>query len=74
MFKKLFGKGKEVQKDIAIYAPLTGEYVKIEDIPDPVFAQKMMGEGFGINPTEGELCLQLQDVLIMSFQLSMLLG
>ncbi|EOD7840537.1 PTS glucose transporter subunit IIA, partial [Staphylococcus aureus] len=21
MFKKLFGKGKEVQKDIAIYAP-----------------------------------------------------
>ncbi|HDB4647153.1 TPA: PTS glucose transporter subunit IIA [Staphylococcus aureus] len=55
MFKKLFGKGKEVKKDIAIYAPLTGEYVKIEDIPDPVFAQKMMGEGFGINPTEGEV-------------------
>ncbi len=74
MFKKLFGKGKEVQKDIAIYAPLTGEFVKIEDIPDPVFAQKMMGEGFGINPTEGEVCLQLQDVLTMSFQLSMRLG
>ena len=73
MFKKLFGKGKEVQKDIAIYAPLTGEFVKIEDIPDPEFAQKMMGEGFGINPTE-KLCLQLQDVLTMSFQLSMRLG
>lgn len=55
MFKKLFGKGKEVNKNIKIYAPLTGEYVKIEDIPDPVFAQKMMGEGFGINPTEGEV-------------------
>ena len=55
MFKKLFGKGKEVNKNIEIYAPLTGEYVKIEDIPDPVFAQKMMGEGFGINPTEGEV-------------------
>ena len=53
MFKKLFGKGKEVDKNIQIYAPLSGEYVKIEDIPDPVFAQKMMGEGFGINPTEG---------------------
>ena len=39
MFKKLFGKGKEVNKNIKIYAPLTGEYVKIEDIPDPVFAQ-----------------------------------
>ncbi|MDK7949265.1 PTS sugar transporter subunit IIA [Staphylococcus lugdunensis] len=55
MFEKLFGKGKEVNKNIEIYAPLTGEYVKIEDIPDPVFAQKMMGEGFGINPTEGEV-------------------
>lgn len=55
MFKKLFGKGKEVEKDIAIYTPFTGEYVKIEDIPDPVFAQKMMGEGFGVNPTEGEV-------------------
>ena len=32
MFKKLFGKGKEVNKNIKIYAPLTGEYVKIEDI------------------------------------------
>lgn len=55
MFKKLFGKGKEVNKEIEIYAPLTGEYINIEDIPDPVFAQKMIGEGFGINPTEGEV-------------------
>lgn len=55
MFKKLFGKGKEVNKEIEIYAPLTGEYINIQDIPDPVFAQKMMGEGFGINPTEGEV-------------------
>ena len=55
MFKKLFGKGKEVNKEIEIYAPLTGEYINIENITDPVFAQKMMGEGFGINPTEGEV-------------------
>ena len=55
MLKKLFGKGKEVNKEIEIYAPLTGEYINIENIPDPVFAQKMMGEGFGINPTEGEV-------------------
>ncbi|PTE73220.1 PTS sugar transporter subunit IIA [Staphylococcus gallinarum] len=55
MIKKLVGKNEEVNKDSEIFAPLTGEYVKIEDIPDPVFAQKMMGEGFGINPTEGEV-------------------
>ncbi|MCD8915133.1 PTS glucose transporter subunit IIA [Staphylococcus simulans] len=53
MFKKLFGKDNSVEKDIEIYAPISGEYVNIEDIPDPVFAQKMMGDGFGINPSEG---------------------
>ncbi|MBI5975466.1 PTS sugar transporter subunit IIA [Staphylococcus canis] len=53
MFKKLFGNNKNLSKDVEVYAPITGEYVKIEDIPDPVFAQKMMGEGFGIKPTEG---------------------
>ena len=50
MFKKLFGKGKEVNKNTEVFAPITGQYIQIEDIPDPVFAQKMMGEGFGVNP------------------------
>lgn len=53
MFKKLFGKEEKVDKAIEVYAPISGEYVKIEDIPDPVFAQKMMGDGFGVNPNEG---------------------
>lgn len=53
MFKKLFGKEDKVDKNIEIFAPITGEFVDIEDIPDPVFAQKMMGEGFAIKPSEG---------------------
>ena len=36
-----------------MFTPISGDYVKIEDIPDPVFAQKMMGEGFGVKPSEG---------------------
>ncbi|MGK0554039.1 PTS sugar transporter subunit IIA [Macrococcus capreoli] len=53
MFKKLFGKNDEAAKQIEIKAPISGKYIAIETIPDPVFAQKMMGEGFGIEPTEG---------------------
>ncbi len=34
-----------------ILAPLTGKVVRIEDVPDKVFAEKMMGEGFAIEPT-----------------------
>lgn len=53
MFKNLFKKKNEDSKDLVIKSPITGQYVAIEDIPDPVFAQKMMGEGFGIEPSEG---------------------
>ncbi|MGL5295764.1 MAG: PTS sugar transporter subunit IIA [Culicoidibacterales bacterium] len=30
-----------------------GEVVDLTEVPDPVFAQKMMGEGFGIKSTTG---------------------
>lgn len=40
---------------IDFIAPLTGVLVPIEQVPDPVFAQKMMGEGFSIDPLAGQL-------------------
>ncbi|MDQ0148438.1 glucose-specific PTS transporter subunit IIBC [Eubacterium multiforme] len=33
-----------------ILAPLTGNVIKLEEVPDKVFAEKMMGEGFAIEP------------------------
>lgn len=41
---------------VSLFAPLTGILVPIENVPDPVFAQKMVGEGFSIDP--------LSDVLV----------
>lgn len=57
MFKNLFGKKDDSPVDgmLEIKSPFNGKYVKLEDIPDPVFAEKMMGEGFGIEPTDGEV-------------------
>lgn len=40
---------------VELRAPLTGVMVPIEVIPDPVFAQKMVGEGFSIDPLSTEL-------------------
>ncbi|HEY3258682.1 MAG TPA: phosphoenolpyruvate--protein phosphotransferase [Pseudonocardiaceae bacterium] len=36
-------------------APLTGVLVPIEQVPDPVFAQKMVGEGISIDPLSDHL-------------------
>lgn len=33
-----------------VLAPVSGTYVPIEDVADPVFAQKMMGDGFAVTP------------------------
>jgi glucose-specific phosphotransferase system IIBC component len=34
-------------------SPLAGTVVELKDVPDPVFSQKMMGDGFAIDPADG---------------------
>lgn len=45
MFKKL--------KGTSIYACSKGEVVALEEVPDPVFSQKLMGEGVAFKSTDG---------------------
>lgn len=48
---KLFGGEEKPQsKDVSIYAPLTGEIVALEDVPDVVFSEKIVGDGVAIRP------------------------
>ncbi|TRM11776.1 PTS glucose transporter subunit IIA [Lentibacillus cibarius] len=53
MFKNLFKKGNSETK---IYAPLNGKIIALEEVPDPVFSQKMMGDGIAIKPSDGKVC------------------
>lgn len=39
----------------ALYAPITGKYIPLEEIPDEVFSQGVLGQGCGIEPDEGEV-------------------
>ncbi|MGP4106036.1 PTS sugar transporter subunit IIA [Virgibacillus sp. L01] len=49
MLKKIFGK-KEEQHSVTLHATVSGGTVLLEDVPDPVFSQKMMGNGIAIFP------------------------
>ena len=40
LFDKLFGSKENKSVEVQIYAPLTGEIVNIEDVPDVVFSEK----------------------------------
>ncbi|MCO7124396.1 PTS glucose transporter subunit IIA [Sporolactobacillus shoreicorticis] len=48
MFGKLFQ--KQAIKEEKVYAPISGKSLMVTDVPDPVFSEKMMGEGMAITP------------------------
>jgi beta-glucoside PTS system EIICBA component len=38
-----------------IYSPLQGKVIPLADVPDPVFAEKLMGEGIAIEPSDNHV-------------------
>lgn len=46
----LFKKNKKNQK-LNLVAPVSGKTINLSEVPDPVFAQKMAGDGLGIDST-----------------------
>ena len=41
--------------NLVLKAPLSGNLVPLEEVPDPVFAEKMVGDGIAIDPTSQSL-------------------
>ena len=64
MLKKLFGKKETL---VTVMSPITGNVVKIEDVPDQVFSQKMIGDGIGIEPTEGIVVAPMDGEIVQIF-------
>ncbi|MGN6804870.1 MAG: phosphoenolpyruvate--protein phosphotransferase [Trinickia sp.] len=53
----------ETQDSIVLLAPMTGLVVPLADVPDPVFADGMLGDGIGIDPLEGKLVAPCEGVV-----------
>ncbi|MEC5423975.1 PTS glucose transporter subunit IIA [Virgibacillus sp. C22-A2] len=66
MFKKMFKKKEEVT-DVSIHAPVNGILISLEDVPDPVFSQKMMGNGIAVKPTDGVIVALVEGKVIQVF-------
>ncbi|MUV36811.1 PTS system beta-glucoside-specific EIIBCA component [Lentibacillus sp. JNUCC-1] len=73
MFKNLFKKHDEPQ-DITVYAPITGKVTALEEVPDPVFSQKMMGEGVAIEPDDGTVYAPVDGTIIQLFETKHAIG
>ena len=51
--QKAEAKFKGVTEDV--HSVADGQVINIEDVKDPVFSQKMMGEGFAVEPENGKI-------------------
>jgi len=41
--------------ELDFISPLNGEIIPLEEVKDPVFSQKMLGEGFAVIPQDGNV-------------------
>ena len=62
LFQKLFGKATD-----DLYAPMAGKAVAIAQVPDPTFAEGMLGNGIAIEPTEGKVYAPCDATVDMMF-------
>lgn len=60
MLSKLFNKRK-----LQILAPVNGQIVPLDQVPDPVFSGKMMGEGIAIMPENGNIHSPIEGTVVL---------
>ncbi len=62
-FSKLFAKPMH-----ELCAPMTGRAVAITEVPDPTFAEGMLGDGIAIIPTDGKVVAPCDATVDMMFE------
>jgi glucose-specific phosphotransferase system IIA component len=63
MFSKWFSSNK-----MTLASPMTGTFVTLDQVPDPVFSQKMTGDGLAIQPTIGKVVAPFDGKVIHQFE------
>lgn len=56
-----------IEGDLDFTSPMTGEIMPLSEVPDQVFSQKMMGDGFAIKPSQGEIFSPVNGKIINIF-------
>ncbi|MDO4430398.1 MAG: PTS glucose transporter subunit IIA [Lonepinella koalarum] len=67
-FDKLFGSKENKAVEVVVYSPLSGEIVNIEDVPDVVFSEKIVGDGVAIRPSANKIVAPIDGVIGKIFE------
>ncbi|PAB59163.1 PTS sugar transporter subunit IIA [Anaeromicrobium sediminis] len=52
------------KKEVLLYAPMDGEIIQIEKVPDQVFADKLIGDGIAIIPSSSQVVSPVEGTVI----------
>ena len=59
---------KEDNKEEKLVAPLEGKLIPLSEVSDDVFSNKLMGDGFAVIPSKGELYAPIDGTIEMVFE------
>ncbi|AIQ17599.1 PTS beta-glucoside transporter subunit IIABC [Paenibacillus sp. FSL H7-0357] len=55
MIQEKDGTKESAANVLEIFSPVRGQIVPLEEVPDPAFAERQMGKGVAVNPSEGKV-------------------
>lgn len=67
LFSKLFNKEETTSTELKLNSFAKGKLVNLSEVPDPVFSQKMMGDGFAIFPSDGKIVSPVSGEIVQVF-------
>lgn len=70
----MFNLFKKKEQSEILSIPVDGELIPLSKVADPVFSQKMMGEGFGVNPISSEIYSPVNGTITTIFKTKHAIG
>lgn len=55
------------KKIISVKSPVEGEVINISEVPDTVFSEKMVGDGFAVKPSNGSVMAPVSGKVVQIF-------
>lgn len=65
---------KHVAKTVDLASPVNGKFTDLSEVNDDVFSQKMMGEGFGVQPADGKIYSPVSGTVMSIFKTKHAIG
>ena len=51
----------------SVFSPCSGQVIRLEDVPDAVFSEKMLGDGAAVLPESGTFCSPVDGKIVQVF-------